>query len=302
MSTTKSNFAYDHIFLDTAEMKPGVIGAVVSNDEMREQGAPFFFLTARRGTEWLEGGGGPWDAYALVSTKYPLEQLAVIGPHGNVHLTGSGDRHQEYIEDGSLTPRNVGLLRGANTIDGLAWVCGMKKQVYQRTDANRWQCVSKDIVGGEGVHGFEAIDGFSATDVYAVGWNGEVWHFDGIAWHKKEVATDVILTEVCCAGNGVVYALGRGQQFLLGRDNHWQVTSLDLPTDLISLCWFQDALYAASAADIFKLTADGTFEPVVIPGDRPTTCGKLAVGTGIMLSAGERDWFTFDGTDWKRID
>jgi hypothetical protein len=50
---------------------------------------------------------------------------------------------------------------------------------------------------------------------------------------------------------------------------------------------FQDALYAALARDIFNLTAEGIFEPVVIPGDRPNSCGKLSVGTGIMLSAGE---------------
>ena len=69
-------------------MSEGVIAVVVSNKEMQSQQIPFSFLSARKDGEWLEGGSTQWDALALVNTTYPLKQLAVIGPHGNVHLTG----------------------------------------------------------------------------------------------------------------------------------------------------------------------------------------------------------------------
>ena len=177
----------------------------------------------------------------------------------------------------------------------------MKKQGYLREDAHRWRCISKDIAGGQGVHGFEAIDGFSLHDLYAVGWLGEVWHYNGNTWQQKNVVTPVILTDVCCGGD-LVYAIGRENTFVTGRGDSWTVKQLDLPVDLLSICWFQGALYAASARDIFKLNEHSTFEPVVIESDYPATCGKLALGTNSMLSAGERDWFTFDGTNWKRID
>src|SRR6478735_4256877 len=44
-----------------------------------------------------------------------------------------------------------------------------------------------------------------------------------------------------------------------------------------------------------RINESSVFEPVAIPGDYPTTCGKLTQSGGLMASAGERDLFTFDG-------
>jgi hypothetical protein len=305
MGVSRETFFEENIIIDTAEMTEGVIAVVVSNKEMRNQQIPFSFLSARKDGEWLEGGSTQWDALALVNTTYPLKQLAVIGPHGNVHLTGSGDRHAEKIADGPFTPIELGLLRGARTIEGLPVVCGMKKQVYLRQDANKWQCISKDIAGGEGVHGFEAIDGFSLNDMYAVGWYGEVWHYNGATWMKIDVPTKNLLTDVCCAGDGTVYITGRGSTFITGRHNAWQVQQFKHPVELVTLCWFKGVLYAADFKNIYTCNTNGIIEPVFYPDAHDAytnyTFGKLALGTGIMLSAGVKDWFTFDGTEWKKI-
>lgn len=303
MGASRETFFEENIIIDTAEMTEGVIAVVVSNKEMRSQQIPFSFLSARRGNEWLEGGSTQWDALALVNTTYPLKQLLVIGPHGHVHLTGSGDRHAEKISDGLFSPIEFGLLRGARTIEGLPVVCGMKKQVYIRRDANKWECISKDIVGGEGVQGFEAIDGFSLNNMYAVGWNGEVWHYNGSNWSQKDIPVSELLVDVCCGGDGTVYILTRYGTLITGRGDSWRMQKLT--NSYVSLCWFQGILYAADFQNIYKYNTNGVFESVFYPGYHDTytglTFGKLALGTGIMLSAGTKDWFSFDGTEWKKI-
>ncbi len=53
--------------------------------------------------------------------------------------------------------------------------------------------------------GFEAIDGYSSEALYAVGWAGEVWKFDGAKWSQAPKLTDAVLTAVCCAPDNVVY-------------------------------------------------------------------------------------------------
>jgi hypothetical protein len=299
---SRGHWLKDNIVIDTVEVSEGSIAIVMSNDDMRAQQIPFSYVAVWREEVWLAGGSPNWDALAIVNTRHPFIQLVVIGPHGNVHLTGSGDRHEEMIADGDFSPAKLSMLRGARTIEGLPLVCGMKKQVYLREDAHQWRCISKEIAGGPGVHGFEAIDGFSLNDIYAVGWAGEVWHYNGADWTKIDIPETNLLTDVCCAGDGMVYIIGRGGTFIVGKQHNWQVYKIKEPVELVSLCWFNGMLYAASLYNIFTCSADGRIEPVDIPGDYPETCGKLAPGTNSMLSAGERDWFTFDGTNWKRID
>jgi len=57
----------------------------------------------------------------------------------------------------------------------------MDRQVYRREDVNKWVCLDATMRPGKdaGVVGFESVTGFSAKDVYAAGWGGEIWRFDG---------------------------------------------------------------------------------------------------------------------------
>jgi hypothetical protein len=300
MSNRIRHWSKDNAFVDVCIKSDNAIGVALANDEMVADRTPFSFLAVKRDSDWLEGGSTNWDCITLIEAKQPLSQLLLIGVEGQVHITGSGDRHTEEIIDNEFSPKNYGLIRGARNIDGEVFVCGMKKQVYKRNNAYSWSCISKQIIGGEGVHGFEAIDGFSKSDIYAVGWQGEIWHFDGENWNKKTINAENILLDVCCAGNGKVNIIGRGQIFIYGKDENWKIKQTDF--ELINLCWFKNNLYASSTQHIFKLNENENFEIVEILGDSPETCGKLSTNGEIMISAGERDLFSFDGENWKRLD
>jgi hypothetical protein len=302
MSITRGHWSKDNAFVDTCVTRDGSVGVALANDDMIKGQTPFSFLAVKRGNEWLEGGSTAWDAAALVATQSPLSQFILVGPEGQVHVTGSGDRHTEDIADGKYVPRDYGFIRGARTIDGVAMVCGMKKQVYRREGSHRWRCISQQIVGGPGVHGFEAIDGFAGDDVYAVGWSGEIWHYDGADWRQCDSPFGGLLVDVCCGGDGVVYAIGRGNTLVVGRNGAWTARSTELPVELSALCWFRGTLYAASTRDIFALDESGQFSALEIPDDFPQTCGELATNGEVLVSAGARDLFKFNGTSWIRLD
>jgi len=302
MSTAKGHWSKENAFAAVNVPPNGMIGLALANDEMIRDGAPFSYITARRGNQWGDGGGVAFDSVALASVHEPRQQFVLVGPMGQVYVTGSGDRHEEEIIDRTFSPKTLGFIRDARTIDGKVFACGMKRQVYRRDDADHWTCISQNIAGGTGVHGFEALDGFSRNDLYAVGWSGEIWHFDGGDLRQCDSPCSDLLVDVCCAGDGLVYAIARGTTLVSGRAAPWSARSTELPVELLSLCWFKDRLYGASTRDVFVLDHAGAFVPVAIGPDFPATCGELATNGDILVSAGARDVFSFDGVDWRRID
>ena len=46
-------------------------------------------------------------------------------------------------------------------------------------------------------------------DLVAVGWEGEIWRFDGTQWQQVESPTNRILTCVCTDDDGLSFAGGR---------------------------------------------------------------------------------------------
>ena len=55
----------------------------------------------------------------------------------------------------------------------------------------------------------------------------------------KDSPTNLVLTAVCCAGDGNVYATGRRGLLLKGRKNTWEVVKHDsTKLDLWGMAWY----------------------------------------------------------------
>lgn len=299
---SKGHWTKDNAVTGVHVLPDAAIALALANDEMVQARAPMSYITVRMGDQWGDAGGTAWDSIALTGISQPRRQLVLIGPTGEVYVTGSGDRHEEEIVDGTFTPKTLGLMRDVTTLDGTVFACGMKRQVYRRDIDGSWHCISQSIAGGPGVCGFEAIDGFSATDLYVVGWAGEIWHGGESQWQRCDSPCGDVLIDVCCGGDGVVYAIARGRTLVTGRSGRWSAQPIDLPVELTSLCWFGDRLHASSTRDVFTLEPGGRFVPVAIGPDVPETCGELSTNGTVLVAAGARDVFAFDGARWTRID
>ncbi|MET3497973.1 hypothetical protein [Variovorax boronicumulans] len=245
--------------------------------------------------QWSDAVDTEWDSAAVAMARAPEEKVVLIGEDGDVVTYVGGNSTQEAI-----MPPPV-MIRNAREIGGHVYACGMKRQVFRRGGERQWSDMSAPRAGDTDELGFEAIDGYSQNEIYAVGWGGEIWQHDGAAWHERASPTNVILTTVCCAGDGVVYAGGQGGILVRGRNDAWAVVPWDdeVTADLWDLCWFEGRLYVATMTALFTLDRD-VLVPVDFGNARPATCYSLTTAEGVLWSVGRDDVVSFDGTAWQK--
>jgi hypothetical protein len=275
------------------------------DDQLVKAKTPHTMVVEWDGGEWNDGGGGGWLLAGVTIARQPLEQLLAAGEYGDVVVLGSGDRHEEQIGDEDSSPRSRGPLRGVRNIGRRVYAVGMNRQVYRRENAHRWISFDEGARPPEGsqrVVGFEAIDGFSESEMYAVGWEGEVWYYTGKRWRDIKSPTNLLLFDVCCAGDGNAYACGQVGTILRGRRGEWEVLRQeDVTDDLWSCAWFEGELYVSSMDTLYKLRGEN-LELVDMGEDIPQTCFHLSSADGVLWSIGAKDVFAYNGRAWTRID
>jgi hypothetical protein len=245
-----------------------------------------------------------WAAVSICIAKKPKEQMVAVGVEGDVHVRGAGESLNEEVKDGKLLAADRGPLQGVRTIDGYAYACGMGRQVYRRDGPGQWTCLDESCrESKEGVAtGFKDIDGFSAKDIYAVGFKGEIWHYNGKAWLRVDSPTNVILNDVCCAGDGSVYIGGYKGILMRGDAGKMEVVEhASTKENIWGLAWHEKKLYLSTLKRVMTLEKGNTLTPVDM--DAPVTSAyHLSAADGQLWSIGPKDIMAFDGKAWTRIE
>jgi len=284
------------IFIDGAARFRDLIYLIAKDRRLVEEEVEHSRFIAFYQLKFAHMGDRNWNAVAICVAKKPVEKMVAVGEDGDVFTYVGGTVTDEVIE-----PRPV-VLRGIGVVDGLSVACGMKRQVYRRVGENSWVAMHAPApTPGENA-GFEAIAGFNGDEIYAVGWNGEIWQWNGSNWMNRPSPTNLILTGVCCGGDEAVYICGQHATLIRGRRDTWEVVELeDIIDDFWDVCWFNDRLYLSTMTMLYSFT-DGSLAPVNFGADRPGTCYRLTEAEGVLWSIGSDDVFSFDGTQWMRID
>lgn len=278
----------------------------LATDELARDRVPHAHVLEWDQGEWCTASDGEpfaWSAVAATVVAKPKEQALFVGEQGQVFCMGSGDVHEEQI----ATPEAIaarGKLRDVATVAGVAYACGMDRQVYRRGGKNKWAAFDEGArppARSRKVVGFEAIGGFGAKELYAVGWDGAIWQCEDGQWQPRKSPTGAILSALCCGEDGVAYACGQSGTLVRGREDCWEAMASGVDEDLWSLAWFDGRLYAASASTVYALGDQG-LAPVKFGRAKPSSCGRLSAGDGVLWSIGEKDVFAFDGGRWSRID
>lgn len=294
MSVVKNKLK-SRIFLDGAARRKDLLDILSKDRKLQEKDVSHTSIIAVYKGKWGGVKDVRWDATAIAIADKPEKRLVVIGEDG---------QYFTYIKskspEGKISPAPR-LIRRAKTIDGYVYVCGVGRQVYQRTDTDNWTQMHASIPKkGERV-GFEDIDGYSKDEIYCCGWNGEIWHFDGSDWFNRSGITNLILTSICCAGDGIVYIVGQQGLIIKGSRDAWEVVEIEeeFTTDFWDVHWFNGKLYVTTMTGLYTLQ-DNILDEVEFNDVLNTTFYRLSSAEGVLWSIGSSDVLSFDGKKWER--
>ncbi|MCE3602998.1 hypothetical protein LXA47_05195 [Massilia sp. P8910] len=225
------------------------------------------------------------------ASTHPDAKGFAISSQGIIYALGGGSKGRETdissSEDGGP---GRGILTRLRTIDGWLYFCGGHNSVGKRLAKNSWFSHSEGVPNpprADGLDNFlNDIDGFSEQDLYTVGNYGQVFHFDGKAWKRVSLPTNIDLETVCCAGDGQVYISGAKGTTYRGRGNKWQLIHKgggSLP--FRDMVWYEDRIWCTSDYGLWQIK-DGKLESATLPDGMNAYSGNLSTAAGVLLLAG----------------
>lgn len=247
--------------------------------ELDFQGVALTHLEPVTGTEcWVLGRGG--ELARISPNGLDVQRLPNAGP--------SGAPAHGYVD---------ALRVVANEL----YVCGYGRQVYARRDGT-WGRLSESILTQEEGIGFLDLDGASADSLWAVGWLGEIWHFDGEAWHQEVSPTSAHLTSLRVLPNGEAWACGFGGAVLHRRDGRWALIDPGpYKGNWYGLEVLNGHVYLAGHGRLARVD-HGRVVAVETGLSRPFSTHRLHVCDGALWSISENHLVHFDGERWSLID
>ena len=276
-------------------------------EELVEKGTPnssFFRFYEDDATDQFrkydESVGWPAVAMVTIKPKGFIREVVAIGPNGDYWELEPAST-QETV--GKITDF-YGNLRTLSVIDETIFACGMGRVVLQREGKGKWKPIGpKPTQDDADVIGFEDIDGYSRTEIYAVGWGGEIWWFDNGIWRRMDSPTSVNLTALCCAADESVYIVGHDGIMLRGRYDSWSVIDTDRKENLRDVAYYNGTIYVTTDFRILKLVDNKLVNDTDFadPDDLPVTCLHLLTVADGLISLGTKDVFRRQQDPWKRL-
>ncbi|SEK16637.1 MULTISPECIES: hypothetical protein [unclassified Variovorax] len=249
----------------------------------------------------IDRGDCNYDAHSACLIDLPEEGSVDISEAGYYTADTENDRVTQDLFD-SYTPaareKRARGLRSVREIGGVAHAIGIRGMVYRLDALDRWTRIDEGLP-----HDFDgqAIHGTGLSDLHAVGFRGDAWHFDGKVWRRQDLPTNRNLTSVVCAADGTVYVAGHDGILLRGRPGQWEsIEHGDTDENIWDLEWFAGQLFVSTLDGLFSLQGDH-LKPVAYGKHTPKSTYQLSTKEGVMWSNGESDIMEFDGKTWTRI-
>jgi hypothetical protein len=242
-----------------------------------------------------------WPAISMALVNMTQGRIVIgISPYGDYWELESLSTRQSV---GKMANFN-GNLRRLAALDGQFLACGMNRVALRRVSTGNWDSFGPGPLSGDpNVVGFEDIAGYSASELYAVGWNGEIWWCDHGKWLRTDSPTSAILSSLTCAPDGHVYVVGHEGVMLKGRRDQWELVETARQENLKDVAQLNGQVYVCTDFALLKLEEAGLVEDsdFARPDDRPATCLHLLETATELVSLGTKDVFVKRDTPWTRL-
>ncbi|MES9941138.1 MAG: hypothetical protein ABW104_18945 [Candidatus Thiodiazotropha sp. 6PLUC2] len=256
----------------------------------------------------LDGQWGHADLdFDAKSVSYLINQAAqtrawwVLGKNGEVAKVNSSGTELEQIPGAGLNWEDAyGYVETIKNIADELYVCGYGRQVYKRVDDD-WISISDQILTHDKATGFFDMDGLDGNHIYAVGWQGEIYFYNGSEWLKDDSPTNSHLSTVCCLEDGTVWIAGNKGVVLRGSFNQWaEIRSDDFSDHWYGMAAFQGKIYLAANQSLAVVDGE-EIVPLDVGLKKAITTNRLFTKEGLLWSVGEKDILVFDGEAWREI-
>lgn len=243
--------------------------------------------------------------FAGVSIK-PKSQFVGVSTIGDVYVLGANEKGIETdiqpITEGGAYKGGVFKLK---TIDGWLYFCGGQNSVGKRIKKNEWiphpSPIPNPVRSDNLSNRFNDIDGFNEEDIYCVGTEGGVYHFNKNAWTSISFPTNNDLENVCCAGDGFVYIADDNNTIYKGRQNEWKLIHKGKNTlPFRDMVWYKDRIWCTSDYGVWTIKNDKS-TIADIPDGMVAYAGNLSAADGVLLLAGYGGAAFLQDGQWTKI-
>ncbi len=289
------------LVIRTAAVRLPDVGYIFACDPKKEQDDIPHAYVFRWTPNGVQQGDRNYNAHSICVIEHPDLGYVDVSGQGYYSVNTRAGLTSGDILELSQPPskkQRTASFRSVAEIAGKAYAVGLRGMVYRLDDLRRWTRMDDGLPDTFNV---QAIHGFDASEIYAVGRDGDLWQFDGKGWIQRELPTNMNLTSVKCAGDGSVYVTGHGGLLIRGRGDIWNAIRQEQTVDDIwDAEWFEGNAYVSTMRAVYRV-ADGELEPVDFGKDAPRSCYQLSAAKGVMWSNGEFDIMSYDGSAWTRV-
>ena len=257
-------------------------------DAPRQRFIPY--IEARpKGRQWSAANLTGFDGASIgLCPESSKPHVVTTSVRGDVYVTGSGESYMERIESAVEGGPKRGAILKLRPIGDHLYACGNGRTICRREGRGHWASLRSVVPepGPSERDGFNALDGFSEEDIYAVGGDDDVWQFDGKTWQHCAFPSDLPLSAVCCAEDGSVYVGGVLGSVFKGRGTRWtKICEGALSIPFKDMVWHEGRVWCTNDYGLWTIEEDKCV-PADVSSEIKVCAGNLSAREGVLLLAG----------------
>lgn len=285
----------------------GGVYLVAGDDQLTDQHRPISFAM-----HWTKGH---WTVAQLpfvatsVATCPMREGAWIIGPHAFGAQWLNEEPSEFVIDPTDRGPQHYGDVTDISCIGGRPVAVGMSRTVYARDD-DGWKRIDfgTRIDDESSDAGFTTTCGVSINNLYAFGWDGEIWQRLNDFWEQKNSPTNLILQQSILSSRGLIFACGQKGTIISGSMEEWaQLENHGIEENFWGITEFNEIIYICSTKSLYALK-NNELEIIninlgSISDDAPLTFYRLCADGPRLWSAGRRHLLVMEaGEAWRKIE
>jgi hypothetical protein len=265
-----------------------------------------FFPNKPDGEKWSFRTIRHIEFMKCAASEFPASQLIAVSIDGQVFVVGSGVADfEEHIPEHRYGPLR-GLVNDVVCIDGIVYAVQGNRGLCNRMRPNMWASLCTELPVSTSrqrrkIEGFRCVTGTSASNIYAGGGRGDLWHFDGKTWDQLNFPSNVMIETICCAGERDIYVGCQSGIVYRGHGNAWKkITDGSLGLSCKSMVAYQGWIWCSSNYGIWIIRGN-SIEKADVPSNIYMKAGILATKGDILMVAGLNGAAYWDGSRWYDI-